>query len=146
MPAHPRPIVFTRFWSKVNLTPNGCWLWTGRTTNTGYGEHGNQLAHRIAWEWAAQESIPDGKVIDHLCRNPLCVRPDHLEPVSQQINTQRGLAWNHDDRCKWGHALTPENVYLTPSRGRRCRKCHAIRERDRHRRKRAAEKQATAES
>ena len=35
-------------------------------------------------------SIGDGLVIDHLCRNPRCVNPDHLEPVTTAVNTLRG--------------------------------------------------------
>ena len=33
--------------------------------------------------------IPDGREIDHLCRNHRCVNPDHLEPVTHLENMRR---------------------------------------------------------
>jgi hypothetical protein len=38
----------------------------------------------------AKGPIPDGLVIDHLCRVSLCVNPDHLEAVTEAVNVQRG--------------------------------------------------------
>jgi hypothetical protein len=35
------------------------------------------------------EPLASGHALDHLCRNTLCVRPDHLEPVSDDENTRR---------------------------------------------------------
>lgn len=46
------------------------------------------LAHRLAYEKAKGE-IPNGLELDHLCRNRWCRNPDHLEPVTHQINCQR---------------------------------------------------------
>lgn len=34
--------------------------------------------------------IPPGLHLDHLCRQPKCLRPDHLEPVTHAKNLQRG--------------------------------------------------------
>ena len=39
----------------------------------------------------ANGPIPAGMVIDHLCRNRNCVRPDHLEVVTPAQNTRRGV-------------------------------------------------------
>lgn len=81
-----------RFWEKVNVTTD-CWLWTGSLDHKGYGHmnvDANQVkAHRLAYEILVGP-IPDGHVIDHLCRNETCVRPDHLEAVRQVINVRRG--------------------------------------------------------
>lgn len=71
-----------RFFTKVEFT-EACWLWRGAITNRGYGnfiEHGQNVgAHRWAYEFCVGP-IPSGMELDHLCRQPFCVRPDHLEP------------------------------------------------------------------
>lgn len=92
----------SRFWSKVNKTET-CWLWVGSlgSRNRAYGfifiggkSYG---AHRVAYELIKGE-IPEGLVIDHLCRNTLCVNPEHLEAVTFSVNTTRGYI----DRGKTG--------------------------------------------
>ena len=37
-------------------------------------------------------SIPDGLHLDHLCRVPACVNPEHLEPVTLAENNRRAAA------------------------------------------------------
>lgn len=70
-----------------------CWIWRGTPNNKGYGKvtiAGRVMfAHRALYE---QEigPIPSGLELDHLCRVPLCVRPDHLEPVAHAVNIRRG--------------------------------------------------------
>jgi hypothetical protein len=129
-----------RFWSHVTKSPNpaGCWLWTGDDRLNKYGlfRIGSRAttAHRIAYEEMVGP-IPAGLVIDHLCCNPACVNPSHLEPVTRQINTLRGLgprlasermkARNRErTQCKHGHPYTPENTYHALD-GRRCHRCRA---------------------
>lgn len=79
-----------RFWSKVNKT-EGCWLWTAGQFKDGYGGYGIgrkvYRAHRVAFE-DANGPIAPGLVIDHRCRVKLCVRPDHLQAVTQSVNMQ----------------------------------------------------------
>lgn len=83
-----------RFWEKVNRT-GLCWEWTGCLTTQGYGQFRldgrNEGAHRVAWTWFFGP-IPEGREMDHLCRNRGCVRPSHLEPVTRKENTDRGIA------------------------------------------------------
>jgi hypothetical protein len=74
--------------------------------------------------------IPDGLVLDHLCRNKLCVNPKHLEPVTNQENILRGLTplvggyYNMaKTHCPKGHEYSPENTYYRPSRWRQTRVC-----------------------
>jgi hypothetical protein len=80
-----------------DLSPNGmagCLIWTDRLNEAGYGkvtmEDGFQArAHRIAWLLSGR-TIPEGMVLDHLCRRPSCINVDHLEPVTNAENSRRG--------------------------------------------------------
>jgi len=90
------------FWSKVDRetgpvhpTLGRCWPWTGTKSN-GYGMFNAGEwrigAHRFSYRLLVGE-IPDGLQLDHLCRNPCCVRPDHLDPVTAKENTRRALVY-----------------------------------------------------
>jgi hypothetical protein len=80
------------FWKNVHKTDT-CWIWTGSKTHHGYGRIGFRrkrvLAHRLSWQLAGR-TLERGMVLDHLCRNPLCVNPEHLEQVTQYENVHRG--------------------------------------------------------
>lgn len=82
------------FWAKVEKTDTH-WLWTGAHQSRGYGSFAiagkTYQAHRLAYE-TAYGPIPDGLTIDHLCRVPSCVNPEHLEAVSLAENNRRGAA------------------------------------------------------
>lgn len=124
-----------RFWSKVEKTET-CWLWKGtksKSTSDIYGAFPRKIdgktavrrAHRVAYE-LVKGPIPDGLVIDHLCRNPLCVNPDHLEPVTQQENTLRGIGPSAKNavktECDKGHPFDDENTYWYKGY-RACKEC-----------------------
>lgn len=100
---HTRP-ADERFWEKVEKGgPDDCWLWTAnKTAPNGHGRFlgpdGQIMAHRYAYE-ALVGPIPEGLVIDHLCRVRLCVNPDHLEPVTAEENTRRGWRDRMAERC-----------------------------------------------
>lgn len=91
----------------------GCWLWTG-ATNEGYGVFsagGTWLAHRFSYVWFYGGHAV-GKVLDHICNTPACVRPDHVWPVTNTNNIslmhQRALARNLD---YWRHTrITPYSL------------------------------------
>lgn len=78
-----------------------CWVWLLNLNNTGYPTCSYRgkpcYAHRLAWfekhgDWPSE--------LDHLCRVPSCVNPDHLEPVTHAENQQRSpliTRLSHDD-------------------------------------------------
>ena len=115
-----------RWWQKV-IPTDGCWHWTG-ALRRGYGaiKVGDVMreAHRVGYE-LLRGPIPEGLQIDHLCRNPGCVNPDHMEPVTARENTLRGVSPSakaaKKTHCKNGHLL-PDN----PSGERRCRICKNV--------------------
>lgn len=111
-------------WDRVLITET-CWLWTGPLSKKGYGATRGQRAHRAVYERLVRKLQP-GEVIDHLCRVPNCVRPDHLEPVTARENTLRGYgptALNaRKTHCKHGHELSGWNLIIRKD-GRECRTC-----------------------
>lgn len=122
----------TRFWGHVDKSGD-CWLWTASRNLLGYGEFNvyedgrDWYAHRFAYEQTVGP-IPDGLVLDHLCRNPSCVNPDHLEAVTQQENILRSpiapAAINaRKTHCLRGHEFTSMNTRIDARGGRRCRAC-----------------------
>ena len=80
------------FWKRVDKTPT-CWLWTGAKSG-GYGcfNRGGktQRAHRFSYELTA--NIPEGLVLDHICRVRSCVNPAHLQVVTNKENILRGVS------------------------------------------------------
>ena len=130
-----------RFWGRVdkngglpahNESLGPCWLWQGSTVARGYGHFGWQKrerpAHRMAYEMLVGQ-IPQGLVLDHLCRVRHCVNPAHLEPVTQAENMRRGTV--RDGRvqkslsathCKYGHPYDGRNLIMKNGH-RNCRTC-----------------------
>lgn len=124
-----------RFWEKTEPCPtSGCWHWTGAAHGQGYGKFrwdqpNPSRAHRVSYTELVGK-IPHGLCLDHLCRNPGCVNPAHLEPVTVRENTMRGLlphvtkARNRDrTSCRKGHEVSKANTYTYPSGNRKCRVC-----------------------
>lgn len=91
-------------WRRVlgNVTPQDCgfetecWLWNGATSGEGRGgkyprmkiEGQTVAVHRVVWITLAGY-LPRKKQIDHKCRQRRCVRPSHLEKVTQLQNCRR---------------------------------------------------------
>jgi hypothetical protein len=115
----------SRFWSKTAPVPHDGWIclvWTGSIATNGYGrywQNGKLMqAHRVSWEMF-NGPVPAGMQLDHLCRTRACVRPDHLEVVTQRENLRRGNGWAGQNArkttCPKGHPFEPGY--------RRCRVC-----------------------
>lgn len=131
---HIDATILDRFWKKVQKTES-CWLWTGMKSEKGYGLlHVNgkvKRAHQVAYIGITGTKIPEGMQLDHLCRNPACVNPSHLEPVTSRENTIRGIAARvaaHGPRkrkefCKYGHPMSGENLYVRPDGQNACKTC-----------------------
>lgn len=117
------PPIEQRLMERHKKLPNGCWEWTGRKHNMGYGTIGWRgkewfLAHRASYIVFKSE-IQDGLEIDHLCRNRLCINPDHLEAVTHIVNVQRG-ANSLKTHCPQGH----EYDLVSKNGTRGCRTCN----------------------
>ncbi len=122
--AQLEPRMVARFWSKVDRSGD-CWIWAGGYFNSGYGAFylwtGDRTrahrAHRVAYT-IAFDPLPDGWLVDHMCHNRACVKPDHLRPVTSRQNNEnrqgaqaaskagiRGVIWVKD-RNKWKVTVT----------------------------------------
>lgn len=135
----PRRPIKDRILARVVIDDSGCWLWQGTRIPNGYGTIGVRHArkgyvHRVAYEtWIG--AIPEGHIIDHLCRVRICCNPAHLEAVTPSQNTVRGdtipvrrAARTH---CLRNHEYTLHNtVWQAGRNGKRkrgCRTCIALR-------------------
>jgi hypothetical protein len=113
-----------RIETRVSKQENGCWYWTGALVR-GYGvmsiDGRTNYVHRTYFE-IFKGKIPLEHDLDHLCRTPMCVNPEHLEPVTRSENVARMLNKQPKDKCRRGHKYT--TVGLT-SRGT-CISCWEI--------------------
>ena len=73
----------------------GCWNWNWSKNKLGYGnltrDGKARKAYQVYYE-LEYGPVPPGKELDHLCRNPSCVNPEHLEAVTHATNMRRGAS------------------------------------------------------
>lgn len=78
---------------RYTIDTNGCWVWQLCKLPLGYGvltfQGKKWRAHRFYYE-KYKGKIPEGLFLDHLCSNPSCVNPEHLEAVTNKENLHRG--------------------------------------------------------
>ena len=128
-----RPSMSERFWAKViKRGPDECWGWTAFIAPDGYAKFSvrhdyHAPAHRVAYELTIGP-IPDGLMLDHLCRNRGCVNPAHLDPVNCGENLNRSpLTLNSIARskthCPHGHEYDEGNTRIRMNGARACRAC-----------------------
>ena len=119
-----------RFWTKVVVVDSGCWEWQAKRSFDGYGvfklERRPVRAHRLTYQILVGPISPSLE-IDHLCRNPACVLPAHLEAVTHRENMLRGVSpvarRVRQAACMRGHVFDKANTYIAANRSRHCRRC-----------------------
>lgn len=127
----------------IDIDDNGCWIWKRSKAGGRYGQISvdgtMRPTHRVTYE-AIKGPIPDGLVIDHLCRVHLCCNPEHLRAVTQKVNSTENVAdtigWKLNlakTHCPRGHPYEGHNLVV--KRGHRhCRECELAQSRDYYRR------------
>lgn len=111
-----------RLMSRVTKSKDSCWVWNGALVR-GYGvinvDGKTEYVHRVVYE-AEVGKLVKGITLDHICRNPRCVNPAHLEPVSRSENIRRMNSAIPRDRCRKGHRYSE----FGKTKNGNCLKCY----------------------
>lgn len=126
------------FLSKIGVDNSGCWIWRaakvpgrGLTYGQFYNGDKTELAHRFSYR-VFKGTIPHKITVDHICRVPLCVNPEHLRLLTMRDNILcgNGPTAQHarQTHCKWGHKFDKKNTRIR-SNERCCMECARIHQR-----------------
>jgi hypothetical protein len=94
--------LYERMIANAFVNESGCWIWTGHTRG-GYpnmsmrrsgGNPRGVLVHRVMLEEFWEIDFPFDEA-GHLCCNPLCINPHHLEVQTRALN----LALRRNGSC-----------------------------------------------
>jgi len=111
-----------RLMSRVTKSKDSCWVWNGALVR-GYGviniDGKTEYVHRVVFA-ASVKKFDKSLTLDHICRNPRCVNPEHLEPVTRSENVRRMNLSQPRDRCRKGHLY----VEYGKTKNGRCIKCY----------------------
>lgn len=127
---------------------SGCWLYQGCTDVWGYayyqGMNGGKRfgkAHRAAYTLLVGP-VPEGLVLDHICRMKHCVNPQHLRAVTPRINAlensigpaARNIRKDRCPKCDAEYFRRPrtDRTVGVSRNCRECRRLYAIRYRQSH--------------
>lgn len=137
MKQRPLPVVsvsdLERLCKYFTISPKECWIWN-KTTRDKYARAGVRGVSGVSVSRLFRQEVfgdvVQGKVLDHLCNNPPCVNPMHLESVTQAENIRRAPTAmaninREKERCKWGHILGGDNLLANTGIYRKCKACHA---------------------
>jgi hypothetical protein len=134
-----------RLLANRSVQPNGCWHYTARIDEDGYGRCGYEgktgvKVHRVAY-MVFIGPIPEGMTVNHKCHDDdpdcpggycphrRCFNPDHLVAVTVPENLDNGKTPSSinaaKEKCDNGHEFTPLNTYIRPDGTRRCKTCQA---------------------
>ena len=124
-----------RFWDKVEILPDGCWIWTGAIQGHGYAHFSIKRcvavrAHKWLWE-QFNGPLPKGMHLHHKCGKKHCVNPAHLVAASPRDHillhpesvTAKEIA---QESCKRGHPFD----YIDSEGKRSCHICEAANRRE----------------
>lgn len=136
------------FEARTEWFDNGCLIWVGSRTKSGYGvirvDGKNVYAHRYAYA-QTNGTIPAGVKIDHMCHDKACVNKEHLRGVSNKQNLEnrtgldktntsgyRGVYWHkgssswmvmivHERKSRSGGYCPPFELHVAAYRARALR-------------------------
>lgn len=115
---------------KPHVHGSSCWLWTGSVDGEGKGIVYNQdkgwTVHRLLYT-IQHGPLSERTLLYSTCGVARCVNPLHHTAVDRGPIRRPRLApftSTQYPRCKYGHALSPENTYLFQGKPM-CRDCRA---------------------
>lgn len=122
------------FKTKYLLSKEGCFIWNKSKDSKGYGifcyKGKRVLAHRFSFI-TFKDKIPSDLVIDHICKNKLCVNPEHLRLLTRIENVMIGNGIpainSRKILCNNNHPLTGNNLIIKKHKNNKlqrvCRIC-----------------------